>query len=74
MRKRTKDGIVKHNYEKRYTLGGERIQEMRSINSKKYLDLIAVPSESRAPILKERICFVHEMQSFMLERYVDVPG
>ena len=60
VRKRMKEGFILHNYEKRYQLGGERIQEMRSITARKYLELLDNSSESRAPILKERVCFLHD--------------
>lgn len=66
--------MILYNYEKRFTVGNERIQEMRSITAKDYLDLLKNKSDDRAPILKERTCFVYQTQSFMLEKYVDVPG
>ena len=47
---------------------------MRSITAKDYLDLLKNKSEDRAPILKQRTCFMYLTQYFILERYVDVPG
>ena len=74
VRKRTKQGIIHHKYEKRYSRGGERIQEMRSINAKDYLAFLENKSDEKEPLLKERVCFVYKTQSFILENYTDVPG
>lgn len=74
VRQRKKQGLLLHNYEKRYTVGSERIQEMRSITAKEYFHHVKNKSNERGSILKERTCFVYKTQSFMLEKYADVPG
>jgi len=60
VRQRSKQGATVYNYEKRYMVGHERIQEMRQITAKDYIDLLKNKSDYRAPLLKERTCFVFQ--------------
>lgn len=45
VRQRITNGHKVYNYEKRYTVGGERIQEMRAISAKAYFDHIKNKNE-----------------------------
>ena len=74
MRKRKNKGLTVYNYEKRYTIGGERIQEMRSLTAVEYFSHCKRKDSSKIALQKDRICFVYKTQSFILEKYVNVPG
>ena len=74
MRKRKNKGLTVYNYEKRYTVGGERIQEMRSLTAVEYFSNCKRKDSSKIALQKDRICFVYKTQSFILEKYVNVPG
>lgn len=74
VRKREKNGHAMYNYEKRYSVSGERIQEMHTISAKDYLELCKNKADDRTSLQKKRTCFVYKTQSFVLETYVNVPG
>jgi len=74
VRERKKNGLKVYNYEKRYNVGDERIQEMRSISAREYFSYCKNKSETTVTLHKERICFVYQTHYFVMETYVNVPG
>ena len=60
VRERKKHGLTLYNYEKRYVVGDERIQEMRTISAKDFVDYQKIRLETKQTLLKERTTFAYK--------------
>lgn len=68
IRKRTQNGLSKYSYSEKTIVNGERSAEtQRELNARNYMILIGQKDETRNSVLKERICFIWEHQSFVLD-------
>ena len=68
------EGNVSHQYEKRFEMGGERIQELRQLKQKQYDKLINNQTDtSRRPLEWLRTCFNYKTTYFQLETITNLP-
>ena len=74
VRKREKEGMANFNYEKRLVLGGERIQEMRKISAREYVQMIKNRDQDAIPLIKTRTIFGYKDSHFWIETYKNLPN
>lgn len=74
VRERSKNGSKIYHYEKRYILGNERIQELRIISAKDYIEFVRQSDKSVPVLQKIRTKFFVETQPFVLETVLSLPG
>lgn len=74
VRERKKNGSKIYNYDKRYVLEGERIQELRIISAKDYVEFVRSADNTLAPLHKLRSKFIVDLQPFTLETITNLPG
>ena len=60
VKKREKNGLKNFNYEKRMIVDGERIQEMRNLSAREYMQLIKNHDPNTVPLKKVRTIFGYE--------------
>ena len=55
-------------------VNGERIQEMRNISAREYLEQIKDRDLNSVPLVKTRTIFGYNLFHFQLETYTNLPG
>lgn len=74
VKQRKKNGTNTYNYEKRFMRDGERVQEMRILPAKDYVELLRSACTHKLKLEKQRKYFVYKSQPFQLETIVNIPG
>ena len=74
VRERIKNGSKIYNYDKRYLLEKERIQELRIISAKDYVEFVRSADNSLRSLQKTRSKFIVDLQPFTLETITNLAG